>query len=73
MAQRSGFVGLLIGFLSKFILLLVLLAVGAMVWGVMEEPDRLRYTQVRMKSVQWPQHWQPVRIVVDVSPLPISM
>ena len=62
--RPSSFIGLLIGFLSKFILLLVLLAVGAAVWGVMEEPDRLRYTQVRMKSVQWPQHWQPVRIVV---------
>jgi predicted MPP superfamily phosphohydrolase len=64
MPQRSGFVGLLIGFLSKFILFLVLLAVGAGVWGVMQEPDQLRYTQVKMKSGQWPLHWQPIRIVV---------
>jgi len=62
-AQRS-FVGLLIGFLSKLILLVVLLAVGALIWGVMEETDQLRYTQVRMRSVEWPQHWQPIRIVV---------
>ncbi len=64
MPQGSGFVGLLIGFLSKFILLLVLLAVGAGVWGVMQEPDQLRYTQVKMKSGQWPLHWQPIRVVV---------
>ena len=64
MGQQSGFVGLLIGFLSKFILLLVLLAVGAGVWGVMQEPGQLRYTQVRMESGQLPQHWQPIRIVV---------
>lgn len=64
MAQQSGFVGLLIGFLSKFILLLALLAVGAGVWGVMQEPNQLRYTQARMKSGQFPLHWQPIRIVV---------
>ena len=64
MAQQSGFVGKLIGFLSKLILLLVLVAAGAVVWGVMEEPRRLRYTQVKMKSMQWPVHWQPVRLVV---------
>jgi predicted MPP superfamily phosphohydrolase len=64
MPKKSGFVGLLIGFLSKFILLLVLLAIGAGVWGVMQEPDQLRYTQVKMKSVQWPLHWQPIRVVV---------
>jgi predicted MPP superfamily phosphohydrolase len=63
MGQRS-FIGLLIGFMSKLILLLVLIVVGAVIWGVMEETDQLRYTQVKMKSVQWPQHWQPVRLVV---------
>jgi len=63
MAQRSG-VGLLIGFLSKLILLIVILAVGAGVWGVMQEPAQLRYTQVKMKSGQWPLHWQPIDIVV---------
>jgi predicted MPP superfamily phosphohydrolase len=64
MAQRSGFVSLLIGFLSKLILLLVLLVVGAGIWGVMQEPDQLRYTQVKVKSVHWPLHWQPIRVVV---------
>lgn len=64
MAERPEFVGLLIGFLSKLILLLVLLAIGAGVWGIMQEPGELRYTQVTMKSVQWPQHWQPIRVVV---------
>lgn len=64
MAQKSGFVGLLIGVLSKFILFAVLVAVGAGVWGVMQEPDQLRYTQVKMKSAHWPLHWQPIRIVV---------
>lgn len=63
MAQRSGFVGLLIGFLSKFVLLLVLLAIGAGIWGVMEEPSQLRYTQAKVKSMHWPLHWQPIRIV----------
>lgn len=64
MAEKSGGVGLLIGFLSKFILLLVLLVIGAGVWGVMQEPAQLRYTQVKMQSVRWPQHWQPIRVVV---------
>ena len=64
MPEKPGFVGLLIGFLSKLILLIVLLAVGAGFWGIMQEPGQLRYTQVTMKSVQWPQHWQPVRVVV---------
>lgn len=63
MAQKSS-VGLLIGFLSKLVLLLVLLVVGAGVWGVMQEPDQLRFTQVKMKSGQWPLHWQPIDIVV---------
>jgi predicted MPP superfamily phosphohydrolase len=63
MAERS-FIGSLIGFLSKLILVLVLVVVGALIWGTMEEPNQLRYTQVRMKSVQWPQHWQPIRVVV---------
>lgn len=63
MAQKSG-VGLLIGFLSKLILLIVILAVGAGVWGVMQEPAQLRYTQIKTKSGQWPLHWQPIDIVV---------
>jgi len=63
MGQKS-FVGMLIGFLSKLILLLVLVVAGALIWGVLEEPDHLRYTQVKMKSLQWPQHWQPIRLVV---------
>jgi predicted MPP superfamily phosphohydrolase len=64
MAQRSGFVSLLIGFLSKLTLLLGLLALGAGIWGVMQEPGQLRYTQVKMKSVHWPLHWQPIRIAI---------
>lgn len=64
MAQKSGFVGFLIGFLSKFMLFVVLLAIGAGAWGVMQEPSQLRYTQVKLKSMHWPLHWQPVRIVV---------
>jgi predicted MPP superfamily phosphohydrolase len=63
MAQKSG-VSILIGFLSKLILLVVLLAVGAGVWGVMQEPGQLRFTQVKMQSAQWPLHWQPVDVVV---------
>lgn len=64
MEKRPGFTGLLIGFLSKLVLLLVLVSVGALVWGVMEEPGQLRYTQVKMRSGQWPIHWQPIKIVV---------
>lgn len=64
MATRSGFVGKLIGFLSKLILLLVLVATGALIWGVFEEPNQLRYTQAKLQSVQWPVHWQPLDVVV---------
>lgn len=63
MAQRSG-VSLLIGFLSKLVLLVVVLAVGAGVWGTMEETDQLRFTPVKVKSTQWPLHWQPIDIAV---------
>jgi predicted MPP superfamily phosphohydrolase len=64
MDKRPGFTCLLIGFLSKLILLLVLLAIGGLAWGVMEEPTQLRYTQVKMRSAQWPLYWEPIRIVV---------
>lgn len=64
MGTRSGFVSKLIGFLSKLVLLVVLVAVGAIVWGVMEEPDQLRYTQIKLKTQQWPLHWQPIDIVL---------
>jgi predicted MPP superfamily phosphohydrolase len=64
MEKRRGFAGLLIGFLSKLVLLAVLAAIGALVWGVMEEPGQLRYTQVKMRSAQWPLYWEPIRVVV---------
>ena len=63
MAQRSG-VSILVGFLSKLILLIVLLAVGAGVWGVLQEPGQLRFTQMKMQSGHWPLHWQPVDVIV---------
>lgn len=63
MAQKSG-ISILIGFLSKLILLVVLLAVGAGVWGIMEEPNQLRFTPVKVGSAQWPLHWQPVDVIV---------
>lgn len=64
MAQPPSTIGQIIGFFSKSVLLLMLAVVGAGVWGVMEEPRRLRYTQVKMKSAQWPAHWQPAKIVI---------
>lgn len=63
MAQRTS-IGQLLGFLSKLVLFLVLLAVGAGVWGIMQEPGQLRYTHMKIKSAQWPQFWQPLKIVV---------
>lgn len=63
MADRST-IGQILGFFSKLVLFLVLLAVGAGVWGVMQEPGQLRYTQMKIKSAQWPQFWQPLKIVV---------
>ncbi len=64
MAEKSGRISFLIGILSKITLFLVLLVIGVGVWGIMYEPAQLRYTQVKMKSVRWPQHWQPIRVVV---------
>lgn len=63
MAQSST-TGRLLGFLSQLVLFLVLLAVGAGIWGVMHEPGQLRYTQMKIKSAKWPQVWQPLKIVV---------
>jgi predicted MPP superfamily phosphohydrolase len=63
MAERST-IGLIIGFLSKLVLFVVLLAAGVGVWSVMHEPGELRYTQMKIASAQWPQHWQPIRVVV---------
>jgi predicted MPP superfamily phosphohydrolase len=64
MAQKSGFVGTLIGFLSKLVLLVVLVLTVALIWGLVEEPGQLRLTQAKLKSAQWPVHWQPIDVVV---------
>lgn len=64
MAHQPSTVGQIIGFFSKSVLLVMLAVIGAGVWGVMEEPRQLRFTQVTMRSSQWPGHWQPAKIVV---------
>ncbi len=64
MGRQSGFISFVVGALSKLVFLAAILGAGGLVWGVMHEPAQLRYTPVRAKMMQWPQHWDPVKFAV---------